>query len=765
MRSCALPHREGAYHIILIPDSEWPTIRRRAAAPAFAAAAARIRREADAFLAHPLAPPDEPAGYYHDYFCPEHGIQLAFDPARPAAHACPVDGTILTGPRFDAAWRFSANALLSQSALNLALAWRLWGADRYRAACAGILLEYAARYAGYAAAPKTVANPGIVAYTTLDESTWIIPLVWAFDVLGDGLAPAERSAVADQLLAPAGKYLVAHHHGRISNFACWHNAAIGTVGLALGRDDLVQFAIRGPFGFDAQLRDGVLGDGLWFEGSFSYHFFTVAACLALARAALHTPYDLRDRPSLAAMLVAPILCAYPDGTLPATNDCWYFTSLLADCCHGVPPAAALYELGHAWYREPLFGQLLRSAYGVKLDSPVGEEASRTSLRGASVATKQSCPTGGIASGHTPPLAMTSSSGVTSTEAPGPPRDSLEALLYGTDELPAGRLTGQASVHLPDSGYAILRSPPRGRSDATTQRYLLLKHGPHGGVHGHPDKLSISLFAHGCRLSPDLGTPGYGLELYESWYRQTASHNTVTLDGHSQPPATGRIIRFDGEGELHVADAAVAWADDPANGVYAGVEFRRVLLARPAYIFDLFLISCPQARRIDWLFRCAGEWAMKGRRGRSVRPGLVSGDGQGYQHVVATRRRATASDLALTWQAAGARLKLWLAGMPGTELVTGRVPGNPPSEMQTLALVRRQATTAAFAAVWHTYRHRARVTAVEWAERDLLAAGWAGCTVRVGCRREAMIVRLAGGAKPGPASAWQGAGDCWEYILD
>jgi hypothetical protein len=588
--------------------------------------------------------------------------------------------------------------------------------------------------------PKAVANPGVATYTTLDESTWLIPLCWAFDVLGDGLSPVQRAAIADRFLAPAGEYLMAHHRGSISNFACWNNAAIGTVGLVLGRDDLARFAISGPFGFDAQLRAGVLGDGLWFEGSFSYHFYTVAACLALAQAARHTSHDLRDRPALAAMLRAPILCAYPDGTLPATNDCWYFTSLLRDCCHGVPPSAALYELGYAWYRDPLFGQVLRSAYG--------DGRSRSSSR-----TEK-----GSGSGH-----------AVCAEPERLLRDSLEALLFGADKLPAAGLNGQPSIHLPDSGYAILRSPPRGRSDAATQRYLLLKHGPHGGVHGHPDKLSVSLFAHGCRLSPDLGAPGYGLKLYESWYRQTASHNTVTLDGHSQPPTTGRMLRFDGEGELQVADAAVAWADEPANGAYAGVEFRRVLLARPDYIFDLFVVTCSEVRRIDWFFRCAGELMAPPHPGRSAPSGkekrMVERDGQGYQHITGAQHTAIATDLALAWHGGGTRLNMWLAGTADTELITGRVPGNPASETQALVVVRRWAAATAFATVWYPYRRRTGVTAVEWISRDLVASGWVGCTVHLGRRCEAVVVRLHTDTDIVPGAALVSSECLWKYGLD
>jgi hypothetical protein len=50
----------------------------RLAQPAFAAAAARLDADLREDLERPvLVPaPDRPAGYYHDYFCPQHGVQL-----------------------------------------------------------------------------------------------------------------------------------------------------------------------------------------------------------------------------------------------------------------------------------------------------------------------------------------------------------------------------------------------------------------------------------------------------------------------------------------------------------------------------------------------------------------------------------------------------------------------------------------------------------------------------------------------------------------
>ncbi|MSS74005.1 MAG: hypothetical protein EXS64_21350 [Candidatus Latescibacteria bacterium] len=118
------------------------------------------------------------------------------------------------------------------------------------------------------------------------------------------------------------------------------------------------------------------------------------------------------------------------------------------------------------------------------------------------------------------------------------------------------------------------------------------------------------------VSPDLGTPGYGIGLNQTWYRRTISHNTVLIDGLSQPPNEGRLNRFDGSGEegFQIADASVSWAE----GSYKGVHMRRVILMKTdppshppspkgsaLYFIDLFAVTCDRPRQIDWVFRFKG----------------------------------------------------------------------------------------------------------------------------------------------------------------
>ena len=296
-----------------------------------------------------------------------------------------------------------------------------------------------------------------------------------------------------------------------------------------------------------------------------------------------------------------------------------------------------------------------------------------------------------------------------------------------------------SVHLPASGYAILRSTP---TTATEQCYLLLKYGPHGGGHGHPDKLSLILSAYGQRLSPDLGTPGYGLDLFESWYRQTICHNTVTIDGYSQPEATGQINHFQDTGDFQVADAAVSWTDD---GPYQGVTMRRVILARPDYFLDLFLVEAPDSRRIDWIYRNAGQ--LQTTLPLTAYPTLAD-EGEGYCHIARPQHNHTDKPFQASWQSGAIGLQLWAAGASGTDILTGSVPGNPPTDRFALLLQRRQSATAAFLTLFHPFPTTPTITTVEWFGDNFQQTGWLGCRVTLGDQQEHWLLQSqSDGAQP------------------
>jgi hypothetical protein len=580
----------------------------------------RLRADEAEFLSLALAPPELPGGYYHDYICPEHGVELRFDAHASREHRCPADGRRFEGARFDAAWRWFANHHLAEGALRLAALYRAEGGAGRLEGVRAILTGYAGRYAAYAAQPRPGENPGIATFTTLDESVWSVSLAWAYSLIAPELGSAERAAIAGRLLVPAAEHLARRHYRRIHNFSCWHNAAIATLAAVAERPGLLASAVDDPeSGQRRQMREGLLPDGLWWEGSMSYHLYAAWAMLASALAAP----ELFEEPLLALALRAPIDCALPDGGLPATHDCWHFTSLLGESCHGVPPSAAFYEIAAARWNDPAFHAVLARTYR------------------------------------------------------GRPRDGLHALLFGPDEIRDEAWPERRSFVMPDSGLAFLR--PGGGLD------LMVKFGPPGGWHGHPDKLALTGSAGPWRFSSDLGTPGYGVESLETWYRQTLSHNTVLLDGESQPPAAGRLLRARLDRAPHLVEAAAEWED--------GVRLRRLVAACPEYFVDLFDVKCERERRIEWIWHNAG--------------GSPPDGGVAFRHL-----RGAAASAPFEWHDGARGLRLWLAPAEDEAVFTGRAPGNPPSAERGFLLRRRAAARAAFAAVFHPFEGAPSIR-VEW----------------------------------------------------
>ncbi len=85
-----------------------------------------------------------------------------------------------------------------------------------------------------------------------------------------------------------------------------------------------------------------------------------------------------------------------------------------------------------------------------------------------------------------------------------------------------------SVLLENSGYAVMRT---GWSKA--DHYACFDVGPLGGWHGHQDKLSLLVWAHGREVLFDGGGGTYDRSGFRKYAQQTESHSTVMVDGLNQ----------------------------------------------------------------------------------------------------------------------------------------------------------------------------------------------------------------------------------------
>ncbi len=510
--------------------------------------------------------PDEGGQWTLWYVCPVHGVSLRY--TAPSTHTCPIDNKRWSGWPYEQVILDRRHDDLANAARDLALAWRWTGERQYADQAAWILNQYAARYAGYALHDKDNRNTrsGARAHSqTLDESVWLVPLAWAYDLLAGpaALSPPDRAAIEANLLRAAVTTIQRNDAG-MSNWQSWHNAAIGAAGFALADPALITGAIDGKSGFRFQMKNSVTPDGYWYEGAWGYHFYALDPLIKLAQMAWANGIDLYGDPPLRAMFVSPLLMVMPNGNLPAFNDSKEVTLFNYD---------TLYEFAWSMYADPGFEALL---------------GRRT--RG------------------------------------------LNALLWGAPQVQKAPLTGLASAAFPDSGYAVLRAP---EGDSM----LALKFGPHGGGHGHYDKLNIVSYALGATMALDPGTQSYAAPTHNTWDKVTIAHNTVTVDETTQAESSGALIWAELDHPIYRAVRATA---GPA--AYKQAALTRTLLLTSEYTVDLFEAEATDAKDhiFDWAFHMDGTLTTA----LPTEPYTGFGTKNGYQHLSEPRAARTAEG----WQA-------------------------------------------------------------------------------------------------------------------
>lgn len=638
--------------LVAFPGVEWlDALRARGRDPSFAAARRALDLRLEGY--HRVLPdiPSRQAGYYHDYFCPRHAVQLVFDPRAPSRHPCPVDGEVFSGEPFDSAWGWSVNDVLSDAALRAAVRHAMATGDTgERAADAALVCQvltgYAERYQTLPPAPKPYPGSyrGIACFSALDEDVFIIRLAWAAALMGDALALHDRETIRAGLFEPARSHLAEVRYRQIQNVANWDNSALLTLALVLGDEAVIDRILGGEYGIRDELARGVGADGLWWEVSLSYHYYVLAALSWTVRAFRATGRSFDQDKVVRAMFHAPLHVAFPDASLPAINDCWYHIGLLGEVGHGIPSAEGFHELAWSWFGDRDFGRVL------------------------------------------------------ATNAARSGRVTLEGLLDGRAG-PAPASTDRAvesrpSRHLEAAGLAVLRS-----YDTVA---ILRASSSDGDAHGHPDQLGLQVFGAGARIAIDPGTPGYGIALNDTWYRQTAAHSTVLLDSASQPPAAGQM----GSVDATVADASVRWpsvADwvaveqrtrqiewpQTASHAYADASMRRSIRLAGHELNDVFDVAASGARTIDWLFHVRGEF----RGASKPAPDALSGP-CGYNEV-GDIRRIDPGNGRLEFDLLTGRLTIELEPEAGEELLLASAPGNPATDRHLLFVRRRRVAQTRF----------------------------------------------------------------------
>lgn len=591
-----------------------------------------ILNRAESALSAEFDVPNEPGQWSHHYVCNKCGARLKHEEGK---HTCVRCGEVYTGWPYDQVIVANRHHRAYTRIRDLGLGYAFTGKEDYAQKAREYLLAYADIYTTLPIhnVRGVESNSGGRVYAqTLDEAVAIIQVAWGYDLIYNSpcLSEADRQVIEDSFLREVVKTVQRHDAG-ISNWQSWHNAGIAAVGFCLQDDAIASAAINGKSGLRFQLKNSILSDGFWYEGTAAYHYYALDALRWTTEIAHYAGISFYDDPAYKSLYDAPLLFTFPDLNFPAINDSDVFS---------IKGRHSLYDLAYARFGDPAY--LSVAQHGA--------------------------------------------------------RKSLEAFLWGVDELPEAPQVALQSKDFSGLGAAVLR---QGSGD--DQLYLHLDYGPHGGGHGHPDKLALTFWGLGEQLAPDPGRLAYAAPLQNSWYRQTFAHNTICVDGQNQQHTEGRLTAFHSEPGLAIARAE-------CDTAYAGVLMDRTTVLTGSYLLDVFTVHGETAHTYDWLWHNFGALTA----GMQTRPlGGPLHDVNGYQHFRDVTTATTDADWSATFTLENMQTQLRMLGAPGTEVYFGMgMSNNPPVDCPML-VARRTGADATFITLIEPHRGAPSIESIKW----------------------------------------------------
>ena len=438
---------------------------------------------------------------------------------------------------------------------NLGTMYAFTGDAKYGDYCKKLLLAYADAFPNYVIGARQgfSHSPSIIFDQTLGDSIWIVQVARGYDLIHDlpSMTPEERKHIEDDFLKADARHIIRNHSmlEASTNWSAIGTCAVLTTGYATDDQEMIDTAFYGIKGTKEKATGGLFdrhfsakaisADGLWVEGAMGYQFMALQALIMDAEMLWHHGIDMyRYRDcALKRLFDSPIEYSYPDFTAAAFHDSGHASIFGTD--------AYLYEYAYRRYHDPAYLQVLNQV-GMHFDAHY-----------------QQFPV---------------------------------SVLYDRDPAKEKATPPEwKSVNFFQVGYGYLRTT----TEAGTV-HMALEYGPKSS-HGHPDKLTLDLFALNDQLIMDPGSVWYEKPLYRRWFRTTMAHPTLVVDELDQIECGANQVVYGPANEMGMQRA---WTRD----AYPGVTMDRALFLTPNYVADVFGAFARLPRKMDLAWHIRGQFA-------------------------------------------------------------------------------------------------------------------------------------------------------------
>ena len=585
------------------------------------------------------------ATWGHYFVCPADSASLVYEYETDRDFRCPACGRVYNGEPYLGAWWRNTNGVSCATAYQAALLWVLNGEEDYRALSGRILSAFADNYPNYEEHGGIPYNkPGRMNAQALCEASCFQQLAMAYDMVKDTLPPDERRRMEENLFVPGAQLLMKNRTDQLHNHEVIVNAGVGMIGMAIGREEFIDFAVNSRYGLKYQLEHGLLDDGMWFEATFHYHFYALLSFMAYEKMAFGTPYSLLGMPQYRRMYRMALRTLQPDFSVAHLGDGGtgrFFQAL-----------AGHYEFAYRVYGDPEFAGILNEVYAQY------------------------------------------------------PRQGLEPFLFGAESIEPAPLPPLEDYHNDrGSGLTIMRGSDRrqylllrhGRYGGEHDHYDKL--GLHYMVGEHEVMPDLGTVLYGAPQHY-----GYFKNTFTHNTVCVNAQNQPPCDGYAvrYEKTDGETLvegHADWLGAPPQLDSFTIRQWDEAS--YAGVRMERTILHRDEYFLEAFRVRGAAGRQVDWIIHPTGACTEPEAEKRPV----ALGETEPIRYMKNARGFQPEGVVHTAWQGPAGRFNVWSACSRPALAIYAEGPANPPTSDLTY-LIRRDAPAGddvVFAAIFQLER--------------------------------------------------------------
>lgn len=547
----------------------------------------------------------------------------------------------------------------------------------------------------------------------LAESRYVMVLARAYDTLAAGPLSKDDDATFRAMIDDTHAILDRMPHRTCGNHQTWQLAGRMAVASALGdaqrvHDVLYGYVAEGKwsYGILHQLRHDFLADGMHWERTYGYHYYTLMAVTEIAMMAanigidlwhaelprltegdgydLHRSYGPEGKVTLKSAFDGPLFAAFANGDLPLVHD-----SGLANL-RGQYVWGPIYCAAYDAYGDPRYASLLQMT---ERDYPI-EKRTEGDL----------------------PMALQPASAFVDfarihDALPDAPQDTMSLAGETTLSLTGRCVDGQTL--LPDFGTVTLRADWADDSAPAASLYF----GPHSAGHQSPAALNLDLYHHGRTVTRGPNSGGYEDGGHLQWVRTTIAHNTLTVDETPMFPydletesiweadrwrgriSDGQFMLFQpggSEGRFNAARAR-------NQNVYPGVGLDRTIVLTAEYMLDVYRVLSDAEHVYDWAMHGYGHVEYK----LDAEPTELS-DARGYRGLREVKQLLRRSDdIRVQWRDGEVVTDLQIARPTDASIFVAEHPKEEshnlgelePREPATMVIARSRGKHVTFAMLW------------------------------------------------------------------